>query len=334
MSSVLSTRAPAADDRDAAWEAPLRALRARVHDDVAAALADAELAAVDDALARRGAVARADALLPRLPDDASARDALAALKRELADAGELPAPTALERWLLLRAMRPRIDALPRLAVGPAVEQLFLQEFALCARPDARRAPLYELGRPPFLATAEVAALRRFPAGQLHWNVSGMERRLLLRMRRRDAVRVLAFVARRLGRFAPLFFSHVNGLRKNRFVWMETESNRSYYRMADAMSRQPAVRGLATVSWFHGLDVPETAPNLAWTNRVIVDNGGMVVDVGPAPADAGFLENSAERRAAFEAGTYRPRLGLVLWPRDAMLDWAARNPQLADPVPSA
>jgi len=298
--------------------------------DIDAALAADDLREVARAVAGAG-VAEDDGarLVAGFATDPWARDTLTALKRRLHDAGALPSATALERLLLLRAMRTHLDRVRAVRVSPAVHRLFYEEFSLCARPDARRAPLFALGLPTFSATCEVATLARFPAGQLHWNVSGLPRRTLAEVSPARLPRVLWFVLARMRGFAPAFFSHANGLRRNRFIWVEEESNRSYHRMAASLELQPATVGLVTSSWFHDPEVATTSPHLAWTNRVIVENGGLVVRLGEAPADAGFLDNNESRRAAYEAGTYRPHLGLVLWPRDAMIDWARRNPQYAD-----
>ena len=50
-------------------------------------------------------------------------------------------------------------------------------------------------------------------------------------------------------------------------------------------------------------------------------------MGPAGPDAaGALSRSNKRRELYEAGDYQPQLGLVIWPRSAMLRWAALHPE--------
>jgi hypothetical protein len=64
------------------------------------------------------------------------------------------------------------------------------------------------------------------------------------------------------------------------------------------------------------------------NRVFLENGGLVVVMGLADADCGVLSRSPERKKLYDAGLFKPTTGLVIWPRRAMLDWAARHPELA------
>jgi hypothetical protein len=262
--------------------------------------------------------------------------ALHTVKSQLRDAGAAPelaevatADTTLERLVLLRAARDAIPRVPSLLVDAGVQRLFYEEFRVFAEPRPRQRPLFAVGTATFHAACALVALARFPAGQYHWDVSGLSRRMLLDVPRRDLPRVLAVLALRMRGLAPAFFPHVNAWRRNPFVWIEAESNRAFHRMARALTRQPHVRGLVTRAWFHDPGLGSVSPHLAWTNRVFEENGGIVVANGAADDDPDVRANNATRQQAVEAGRYRPRYGLVLWPRAAMLDWAARHPEFAD-----
>lgn len=308
----------------------LKAREDAAHDAVRATLASDEFTATARLAASAGLdEGEGERLLAHVASHSAARERIAAVKRAIANDPPPSPDTALERLLILRAVARSIGRVSALPVSDAVKTLFYEEFMLYARPDARRAPLLAIGQGGFTAACEVATLRRFPAGQLHWNLSGLPRRMLLDVPPPLIPRTLAFVAWRMHGFAPAFFSHVNGLRRNRFVWLEEESNRSYYRMATSLDAQPRTLGLVTRSWFHDPELAATSPHLAWTNRVILENGGFVVRAGEAGPDEGFLSNNEARRRAYETGQYRPHLGLVLWPRDEMMAWARRNPGLAD-----
>lgn len=302
---------------DAALREPLEATRVALTEALTApALRDA---------AAPLAAAKLDAARLGPSDVGRLRD----LHDTLAAGRGLPPEQGLERRVLCLLALAALDRLPTLPVDTGVRRLFLEEFRLYAAPDARRAPLLAAHTPTFLAALQTATLVRFPAGQLHWDVSGLERRALLRTPRRDLWRLARFVAFRMRGFGPAFFAHVNGLRKNPFIWLEKESDRSYHRMARALALQPQMLGLVIRAWFHDPDLAATSPHLAWTNRVFLDHGGLVVANGDADRDAGFLENNAGRRAAYERGEYRPQYGVVLWPRAAMLRWAAAHPELDD-----
>jgi hypothetical protein len=236
---------------------------------------------------------------------------------------------AFERWLLGAAALQRIDQIAGLPVADSVKQLLLAEICLYVSPPKRIQPLLAIGTNSFDAAAMVVLLRRMPAGQYHWETTGLSRRYLLQVPRRQLPRALWMVYRGMGGHAPVLFPHVNPFRRNPFVWVETESNRSFHRMARSMERQPTVRGLVTRAWFHDPGLATVSPHLAWTNRVFEEHGGLVLSNGSARGEAASRENSTERQRAFEEGRYDPQFGLVLWPRTAMIRWAAEHPELGD-----
>jgi hypothetical protein len=251
---------------------------------------------------------------------------LKAIKDELAADLTESAAGSFERLLL---MRRQLEALPHIATLPVsddVKRLFCEEFQYVAAPP--RSAALDTSRGSFVALCEVATLRRFPAGQLHWNLSGLPRSWVLKVRGRARLTLLAWIAGRLRGFRPVFFPHLNAHRRSRWILTEQESNRSYYRMAQSMIQQPDVKGLVASSWLHSPDTFAVSPHLAWMNRTFLENGGLVVIMGPADPDCGVLSRSPERKKLYEEGTFKPTTGLVVWPRRAMLDWAARHPELA------
>jgi hypothetical protein len=174
----------------------------------------------------------------------------------------------------------------------------------------------------------LASLRRFPAGQFDWVRSGLPLSYLLGVGLMDLPAILLVVATRLRGRSPVFFSHL-GYRRVGQSLTEIEANRAYHRMARSMALQADIRGLVASSWFRSPDTHRVSPHLAWVNRVVLDNGGCVAVHGPAAADSGVFATSASRRRLYESGSFTPTLGLVIWPRRAMLRWADSHPELAD-----
>jgi hypothetical protein len=99
-------------------------------------------------------------------------------------------------------------------------------------------------------------------------------------------------------------------------------------MAQALEMQPEVLGFAACSWFRSPATHRVSPHLAWVSTVFVENGGLVAEAGRDDPDSGVLARSATRRALYEAGTFTPTRGLVMWPRASMIAWARRHPELA------
>lgn len=258
---------------------------------------------------------------------------LAVLKETLASAGYPAGGGAFERFLIVAAAEEAVDRLDALPVDERVKDLFCQNFRMYAAPDKLPEP-FDLARASFITMGRIATLSRFPAGQLDWEVSGIPRSWLFKVPRRSVPRLVSSILFELRGFKPAFFSHINPNRRNQGILLERESLRSYHRMARSMERQPEVRGLITASWLHSPDTFTVSPHLAWLNKVFLENGGHVLPLGPADIDSGVLHRSPERQQAYDAGTFTPTEALVIWPRAAMLAWAAGHEELRDDPPSS
>jgi hypothetical protein len=272
------------------------------------------------------ASSRAMALRLRTFGDA---EPLAALKTTLARNGLPVGEGAFERFLVVAAAADALDRLPALPVDDRVKELFCQNFLTYAATPEKLPEPFDLSRASFIAMARLAALTRFPAGQLDWDVSGIPRSWLLKVPFRNLPRLLSAVIFELRGFNPAFFIHLNPNRRNQGLLLERESLRSYHRMARSMERQPEIKGLIAASWLHSPDTFRVSPHLAWLNTVFLENGAHVMPLGPADPGEGVLHRSPERQQAYDAGTFKPTEGLVIWPRAAILAWAAGHEELRD-----
>jgi hypothetical protein len=278
------------------------------------------------------ALAEARHLVPAVRTHSAALARLTELKHALERRGLPVGGGAFERLLIVAAAADAIAALPALPVDPSVQELFCQNFQAYAA--GRVTEPFDTSRASFVAMTRIAALSRFPAGQLDWEVSGLPRSWLLKVRARSLPRLAVSIAFELRGFGPAYFSHINPNRRNRGILLERESLRSYHRMARSMERQPHIRGLITASWLHSPDTFAVSPHLAWLNRVFLDNGGRVLPLGAAAADCGVLHRSPERQKAYEEGVFRPTQALVIWPRAAMLSWARGHDEFREDRSSA
>jgi hypothetical protein len=230
-----------------------------------------------------------------------------------------------EGWrTLVRSAADSLERVSDLPVPVDVVRLICAEFSFIATADdAARAKAHP-ATPRYERLAAIAALRRFPAGQFEWEISGLSRSDCIRTGR-SLPRVAWFVARRMGGLRPVFFSHLNP-RRAQVSLSEHEANRSYHRMARALEQQPEIIGFAACSWFRSPGTHRVSPHLSWLSRVFEENGGLVVEAGKTTADCGVLHRSETRRAAYAAGTFVPTRGLVMWPRAAMIAWARAHPE--------
>jgi hypothetical protein len=254
---------------------------------------------------------------------------LAALKAKLAREGHPVGDGAFERFLIVAAACDAVDRLPALPIDERVKELFCQNFQMYAAAPGKLPEPFDLARASFVAMGRIATLSRFPAGQLDWEVSGIPRSWLFKVGLRGLPRLVSTILLDLGGFEPAFFIHLNPNRRNQNVLLERESLRSYHRMARSMESQPEIKGLVAASWLHSPDTFLVSPHLAWLNKVFLENGAHVLPLGPADPEAGVLHRSPERQQAYDAGTFQPTEGLVIWPRAAMLAWADGHQELRD-----
>ena len=288
-----------------------------LRDPVSTALADAR---VDDA--------RIYALLSAVTENPATVEPLRVLRESL-HLPEEPAARAFERSLLLRAMRISLHRLDTCPVDPSVRRLYEDELRGVENPTPAAMSRFDLSKNIFVALAKIATLRRFPAGQMTWEVSGIPRSWLPKVPLRSMPRVAQYLGR-LGRLGPAFVPHLNATRKDRAALIERETNRSWYRMAQSMKLQPQIVGLVASSWLHSPDTMRVSPHLTAFSQALLDGGALVIRHHRADLECGVFHRSPERKKLYEDGDFIPTHGMVIWPRKEMLAWADAHPELADP----
>lgn len=279
-----------------------------------------ELREADHALKRIGRPAEQSwGLLSGVAEAANTQDSIQAIKsRSGAVDGD-----QVERLLLWHATQnalPRVEALP---VHRSVKALLKQDLHGILSPKSS----LETGSYEFVRAAKLATLRRFPAGPMEWEISGVPRRWLLQAPVADMPKLFYMIAAQLRGVRPCFFMHVAPKPRKRALVIEKEVLRAYYRMAWSLSLQEEIKGIIAAAWFHDPKAVKDNPHLEALNRPYRDFGGFLTTLGPAPADSGVLEGNSERKRQYEAGEIRYRIGLAIWPRSAALDWMRANPEL-------
>jgi len=231
----------------------------------------------------------------------------------------------VERLLLWHAASQALPSLPSLPVDKSVRRLLDQDLRQLHTMKVSMA----VGSYHFERAAKMATLRRFPAGPMEWEPSGIPRSFFLQAAFPANLRFLAFVALRLGGRAPCFFMHVAPTPRNRALSVPKEVLRAYYRMARSLELQPDVRALLAHAWFHDPAAVRDYPHLEVLNRPYLSHGGLITLLGSAPPSSGVLEGNAQRSADYLAGRVQYKYGFAIWPRDAAIRWADAHPELED-----
>ena len=260
-----------------------------------------------------------DLLIAASGDNSPAFAPISAIKSEGGLQGD-----ELERLLLWHAAQQAVPRIAGLPIDASVKRMLEAEVPrLWAAKEALAVGSYAFDR-----AAKLATLRRFPAGPMEWEISGIPRSWVLRAGLSDRLRLLACVAR-LGGFAPCFFMHVAPAPRNRGLSIEKQVLQAYYRMAGSLAWQPHVRALIACAWFHDPAAVKDYPHLKLLSLPYLTNGGLIVRLGPAGLDSGVVQGNAQRKADYEAGKVQYRYGLAIWPRKDALRWAQSRPELAE-----
>jgi hypothetical protein len=264
-------------------------------------------------------------LVKGVTEDPESLKPVAALKEEARRAGIELEAGGFERELLLCAALETSPLIAGLPVHESVKVLLGNEFNYYTKTAG--GDLLQIGSYLFVTGCKVISLRRFSAGPMDWEISGFPRSWFFKLGISDLARALWFLPVRMGGFQPMFFMHVARRPKNRALVVEKEVLRSYYRMARSLELQESIKGIIAEGWFHDPAAVAANPHLAWLNRPYLEEGGLIVNMGPAQATAGFMEHNIQRKEEFESGKLRYRIGVALWPREAAIDWARRRMDL-------
>ncbi len=277
-----------------------------------------------EVLARLGKNAKPAAafqFLSQVTVDPSSAEAVGHLRDEVLIGQE---ENPVERALLMLASEHATKQVAALPVSDRMKELFAEEFDSFANPPAARVSQFRFDHVRYREMARIVTLRRFPAGQFHWELAGFPRSWVTKTP--TVFSLLRHIATKMGGFSPLFELHLNDRRKNKLMLLEKESNFTYYRAARSLEKQPAIKGVMSASWFFCKETAETTPRLGWLREVPLSGGAKIFDLGPAPSDSGFLIGSEERRSLYEQGSYKPQVSCFLWSRADLIAWANAHPE--------
>lgn len=276
---------------------------------------------VEKIVRRAGRFSESEAwtLLNRTEDDEASVAPIKKLKAEHELKGD-----ELEKLLLWHATQRALNHVPALPISSSVRTRLEQD--LLQLPATANS--LEAGSNAFSRAAKLATLRRFPAGPMEWEVSGIPKSYFLRAKFSANIRFLAFAARSLRGLRPCFFLHVAPSPRNRALSVPKEVLRCYYRTVRSLEMQPEILGILANSWFHDPAAVRDNPQLEVLSRPFFD-GGLITLLGPAPPSSGVAVGNAQRRADYEAGKIRYHYGFVVWPRAAALRWANSHAELQE-----
>jgi hypothetical protein len=251
-------------------------------------------------------------------DPASARRIAAAVADARARGSRPDDDACVEQWLLVRQGLDALDSTAMASLGDSARRLTCGEIASFADNDPAARKTMAASQVRFREFAKIVTGRRFCAGMFHWDECGIRRTALARVPPRDWLR-LGRTLFKTGGIAPMMYPHLNPRRSTPRI-EEPALSVSLAVLAESLEQAPRLRGLCAASWLWSPDTHRVSPHLSALNAPIVAHGGFVTIAGRASADCGVFSRSETRRRLYAEGTFTPTIGLVLWPRDDMLQW--------------
>jgi hypothetical protein len=130
--------------------------------------------------------------------------------------------------------------------------------------------------------------------------------------------------RPLGGFKPFVQIHTH--LSNLADFTEEGWNECYRCCADLYGVRPDLLGMFGSSWFYDPELDVISPRLAYLRDCPMESGANLFFVEAGGSAIGnATATSPSRRRLYEDGKYLPKSYMLVWGRDAQIDWARRNP---------
>ena len=125
------------------------------------------------------------------------------------------------------------------------------------------------------------------------------------------------------RYAPTFEIHTHTPMLKGFNpegW-----DQCYLLVADLLELYPHYHGLTGGSWFYDPELDRVSPRLAYLRKRPLSGGAFLIPMGQRKEDIiNATATSESRRKLYEVGEYKPTAWMMIWPRQALIDWARAN----------
>ncbi|MES2356086.1 MAG: hypothetical protein V4568_17115 [Pseudomonadota bacterium] len=203
----------------------------------------------------------------------------------------------------------------------SVIRLFSIEFdRMIDEMNSDREGYYLFSHDAFLKDLGMCRCKLYPCGaELLDERSGVPKSILLRNGIKQLIHGSLFFLINGNGFRPYYELHMHAPFRQAFTdvgWI-----RSYLRIADLLQLNPHVKGISCTSWWYDPQVSVISPRLSYLRQQPLEGRAKIFYVAlDAEAAYGAIEKSEKRRALYEAGKYVPKLYMMVWARDDLINW--------------
>jgi hypothetical protein len=124
---------------------------------------------------------------------------------------------------------------------------------------------------------------------------------------------------------PFFTLHVHDFELNEFN--EDGWRNLFLLIADLLERRPYMKGVFCGSWLYDPMLTLISPHLGYLRALTIRNGARSFFYAYDTENSCAFSKSMTRRQLFEEGTYHPAIHMLIWPRESLLAWARKFPQV-------
>lgn len=240
--------------------------------------------------------------------------------------------TLANRWLLARLAETFDATAAPLPLPPEVLAGYPAHIARILR-QAEELPdeAFDVSRDSFQKDLGLLTFRLIPVGVFFGDAEApVSRRYARRGGVRQLLRYLRVIRLECHGRDPFLSLHLNEAALE--GWGEAAFVPSHLAAAAVLELNPRLKGVTGGGSIIDPQLDRVAPHLAWVRKRTVAAGGSVFYLRHDQAGtSGALTRSETRRRLFAEGQYVPQLWLRVWPRRALLRWAAKQRSL--PAPS-
>jgi hypothetical protein len=210
-------------------------------------------------------------------------------------------------------------------IPQSIIELFYSEFSrimdhlvLCPK------GYYLMSNKQFLCDLAICRLKIYPCGPvLIDEMSGIPRSLLINNGLKQLLTGAIFFMFKAHGFQPFYELHMHVSQRKNFNaegWLA-----SYRKIAELLELNSNVRGVSCASWWYDPQLETISPRLAYLRNIPYENGAKIFYVqADKTAVYGAIDKSESRRQLFKAGTYIPKIYMMIWPRQALSSWANKQ----------
>lgn len=228
--------------------------------------------------------------------------------------------------LVLLTLITQFDArLSQRRIPSSIIELFEIEFArIVDEISGSKTASYVPGNDRFMKDLSICRLKLYPCGaELLDELSGIPRSVLARGNVAQMIRSARFFLLGKHGFRPYYELHMHAPLRQHFHpdgWVAC-----YRRVAELLALNPEVNGVTCSSWWYDPQLKTISPRLTYLREFLLDNGAEIFHIrADHDASYGATEKSATRLKLFESGEYVPQIYMAIWPRRALINWAATS----------